>query len=371
MSRPFQFKLPPYDGVEGRCLTPEQRVAVNLDSAIFSGVPGTGKTTVAIWRIKRGKDNILFTYTRLLSAAISALSSNESGIWGAHQWYFAKCNRALLNDDIRDGSVLTTLNRFNVKLKNVIIDEGQDLEMAFFKALVSVSDKVSVGADEAQQLYEVDTTMKSLEGALQKTKHILTRNFRNRYKIYNFARQFIPNNPQVNDPSLLERLKEERAGGTVEVHIKNSQNDLDEVISQIIKARNDGNIGILLSKTSDVDYYSKYLDGNEIEHSAYHSRIHFRKKRNTERNLKNILITTFKSAKGLEFDTVIMPKLENSNDDNNEFYVGATRAKTYLYLLSANGLPSVLNEFKTDTYTTKSEAETINISSEDDDALPF
>ena len=41
-------------------------------------------------------------------------------------------------------------------------------------------------------------------------------------------------------------------------------------------------------------------------------------------NLQNILVTTYKSAKGLEFDTVIMPELENLDDqDSNQYYVGA------------------------------------------------
>ena len=372
MSRPFQFKLPRYDGEEGNCLTPQQRVAVNLDSAIFSGVPGTGKTTVAIWRIKNGKDNILFTYTRLLSAAISAISKNSSGIWGAHSWYWNKCGGSFLEDDIKNGSVETTLNSHNIRLGNVIVDEGQDLDMAFFKALVGISNRVSVGADDAQQLYKVDTTMNSLQNTLQHDKHILTRNFRNRYNIYNFARQFIPENPQANDPSLLERLKEERSGGNVEVRIKNSEEELNELFSTIINERNDGNIGILVSSKNSVDYYSNYLDEREIEHSAYHSGMHYKKKRQIERNLKNILITTFKSAKGLEFDTVIMPELENYNDDNNEFYVGATRAKTYLYLLSANGLPSVLDKFKTDTYKLyKSQDAGQGNLLEDEDDLPF
>ena len=112
------------------------------------------------------------------------------------------------------------------------------------------------------------------------------------------------------------------------------------------------------------------MDEREIEHSAYHSGMHYTKKRQIERNLKNILITTFKSAK--EFDTVIMPELDNYNDDNNEFYVGATRAKTHLYLLSANGLPSVLEDFKTDTYKLyKSQEENRNLFSRDEDDLPF
>ena len=66
------------------------------------GSNGTGKTTVAIWRILKTRDDILLTYTRLLSAAIGHLAGNKknSSIWGAHQWYWHKCDEASLEKDI-------------------------------------------------------------------------------------------------------------------------------------------------------------------------------------------------------------------------------------------------------------------------------
>ena len=126
MARPFRFNLPSYDADPDNSLTPEQRRAVNADRAFFSGVPGTGKTTVAIWRILRKKDDILFTYTRLLSASIGHLSKNNNRIWGAHQWYWHNCSSAMLNDHIASNSVLKTLMAHNIRLGKVVIDEGQD-----------------------------------------------------------------------------------------------------------------------------------------------------------------------------------------------------------------------------------------------------
>ena len=123
MPRPFHFDLPSYDSDPDNSLTPEQRRAVNADHAFFSGVPGTGKTTVAIWRILRKKDDILFTYTRLLSASIGHLSKNKNRIWGAHQWYWGKCGGAMLNKHITNNKVLSTLKEHNIRLGKVVIDE--------------------------------------------------------------------------------------------------------------------------------------------------------------------------------------------------------------------------------------------------------
>ena len=313
----------------------------------------------------------LLTYTRLLSAAIGHLAGNKknSSIWGAHQWYYNRCNKAMLDDDIDNKTVLQTLRQNNVTLGRVIIDEGQDMDIVFFNAIKDISKKISVGYDDAQKLFDTNVSEEQIISLLpQNTGKPLTRNFRNLYKIYNFARQFIPQDSMANDTNMLERLRQNKPGGTVEIHIKNSQSDVRSTIKEIIKNRGDGNIGILLSETKDVDYYSEGLEGQEIEHSAYHSGIFWQKKRYIEKNLKNILITTFKSAKGLEFDTVVMPEFDSANArDKKQYYVGATRARKYLYILCTS-MPDLLNNFDSSTYI-KSQGS--SSTSDDYDDLPF
>lgn len=63
---------------------------------------------------------------------------------------------------------------------------------------------------------------------------------------------------------------------------------------------------------------------------------------------KNIHITTFKSAKGLEFDTVIIPNFHRINEilgrfntEWQDFYVAVTRAKSNLYLISNYNMPQL------------------------------
>ena len=128
---------------------------------------------------------------------------------------------------------------------------------------------MSIGADDGQQLYDVDTDLNILKNIFpNNTPKLLTRNFRNRYKIYNFARQFIPEDTMAKDTNMLEWLRLNKPGGTVEIHIKNSQSDVFSTIKEIINNMGDGNIGILLSETKDVDDYSEALDEEEIEHQA-------------------------------------------------------------------------------------------------------
>ena len=67
----------------------------------------------------------------------------------------------------------------------------------------------------------------------------------------------------------------------------------------------------------------------------------------------NIHVTTFKSSKGLEFDTVIIPNFDIVNRVPvnmrgnivictwNDLYVAVTRAKSNLYLITNNDMPEL------------------------------
>ena len=66
-------------------------------------------------------------------------------------------------------------------------------------------------------------------------------------------------------------------------------------------------------------------------------------------DIDNVHVTTYKSAKGLEFDTVIIPDFGNMNYlcgstypvEWNDFYVAATRARSNLYLFSDYDIPTL------------------------------
>jgi len=365
----YKFNLPPYDGARG--LTAQQRNAVECEGAMFAGVPGTGKTTVALWRLIKGKDHLLLTYTRLLTAALSKQASGKL-VLGVHQWYWHNCNKASLEDDIRDNCVLITLRENDVSLGRVIIDEGQDIDIQFYRAIKEIATRVSVGADDAQRLYDVDNDRNSLlEVFNENPERVLTRNFRNMYKIYNFARQFAPENPQAHEEHMLNRLKQRSPGGVVDIRVVNSNSEINQLIKSIIKDKGNGNVGILLSEQDDVDKYSDILDELDIKHSVYHSDIDWRVKRNTEKTLMSLLVTTYKSAKGLEFDAVILPEFQDANSrDNKHYYVGCTRAREYLCLLCVSSIPKILEGFDKSTYTSHSTNVENNDHSSDPD-LPF
>ena len=70
--------------------------------------------------------------------------------------------------------------------------------------------------------------------------------------------------------------------------------------------------------------------------------------------LENVHITTFKSAKGVEFDTVIIPNFDSykwfmANTNNigmNDYYVALTRAKINLFLINKFDLDVNTNTYE-------------------------
>jgi superfamily I DNA/RNA helicase len=135
----------------------------------------------------------------------------------------------------------------------------------------------------------------------------------------------------------------------------------DVAIKEIIEAfRSDThNIAILVPFKASVENYHNLLDEMEIEHSMYYE--DSRKYPNGCPEIDNVHITTFKSAKGLEFDTVIIPDFGSMDYlcnkfevlEWNDFYVAVTRARSNLYLFSnydMSELDSVVERNTTDLY---------------------
>ena len=103
------------------------------------------------------------------------------------------------------------------------------------------------------------------------------------------------------------------------------------------------NIGILFPTTSPVDEYYESLK-DEFKCSRFYS------EQEDFEGLENVHITTFKSAKGIEFDTVVIPNFDsydwfinNTKVSMNEYYVALTRAKTNLFLVCKNNLKGINN----------------------------
>jgi len=350
----FEFRLPKLTE-----LSRGQRKAIDETKPILvTGVPGAGKTVASIYRLSNslnlGNETLLFTYNRMLRVAIKNstehLGIKESSIQSIHRFFIDKTGEWLtkyehdavkLNEELKD-----------IAYDEFIFDEGQDQPITIYDAFSKIG-KVSVGADDAQQLYDRSTTeSKILDILPDLVQHELTENYRNSFEIFNFAKEFVPNNARAKDEILLEKLSK-NSSLKPQIYVSNTFNDTKELIKKVLDANKGSNIGILVPSIHLVnEYYTLIKD--DYECSQYHSGLSEESKNETENDLQNILVTTFKSAKGMEFDTVMMLGFEQTKAEYvNQYFVGATRAKTRLFIFCIGQLSPIFNDFDSSTYELK------------------
>ena len=352
----FQFWLP----TEGN-LTRIQRRAIDSTEPIFlSGVPGTGKTVVSIKRLQntseKGKKGIIFTYGKLLRKTIEEKLDNnpKMPVDNIHNWMWnaqgdgQKRYFDIMTIDENIDSTVKLLKSRGIKYDEILVDEGQDLSINTYKIFKELTPSLSISADDAQQINnnEEATNEEEILKLFADLKMFeLDDIFRSAYEIYSFAIQFVPNNARANDPTLLERLKRKNSGADKPfVYLEKNLDGVYDSIKDIIDENPTDNIGILFERMFHVNEFTKNLS-EEYEISKYHNQ------EVIPSELKNIIITTFKSAKGIEFDIVIIPYFPNrALNKPEEYYVGATRAKNQVHFLAIKDIPTIMTNFDKNSY---------------------
>uniref|UniRef100_UPI003217383D 3'-5' exonuclease n=1 Tax=uncultured Draconibacterium sp. TaxID=1573823 RepID=UPI003217383D len=354
----YYFNFPPQDQ-----LTISQQSAVNATNPIaLSGGPGTGKSFVSLWRhiINHKKEtpvkSQLLTFTTSLAYYLKTISSKaiSSNPNDEHEVsiYEKYCD-----------STQNWYYKHAIKRAEIIVDEAQDMPLDFYKnRLNKYASRISYGADDKQILksraknedgtfnLDVCSPEKELQKLFRNRVYTLDENFRNTKRILEFANRvfknaFVPKE-EINScrelgeiPSLLITQGDTQ-----------KQNDtIKDIIRQF--HTDDHNIGILAPLANvpwrdgeilTAKYYYNLLK-DEFDCSFYDFGEH---DGHGLTKMKNIHITPFKSAKGLEFDTVIIPCFDYYSFNFRviswrDFFVGVTRAKSNLYLFSEKDIAQI------------------------------
>ena len=323
----FNFRLP--DITE---LTIEQQAVLNETKAIaISGGPGTGKSVVSLWRHIQNHDmgrrkSLLLTYTVSLASYLSSSARAENSDAGTH------VNRTY-----------KWLTQFaSNTYEEIIIDEAQDVRQEKYFEIKQLSPMISYSADDNQILYPRSSSSEiQLKGIFENPHFTLRENYRNTKEMVRFIRSMFPTSiiseGKTNGPIPQVIL----SGGIAGVQKKII---LDAI--QTFKGAND-NIAILVPLENHVNYWFQELKTSGITCSKY---------TNADREIdviENVHITTFKSSKGLEFDTVIIPNFNMYDKfielydvvNKNDFYVVLTRSRRNLILIDSspmeNGTSSI------------------------------
>ena len=213
----FEFRLPSQDDIRNSTNGQIMLSIINNDYdekfTLVTGCPGSGKTTVSIFRLIRlannGKPTMLLTYQRMLKVAIENLLSKQgistSKVNTIHSW-FPKTTGKLLGYSNQDNklSAIDIESALQNKVGNMelILDEAQDLEERIFQAFPKVFGRMTIGADNDQQMFGGSGSSKAIIKKNISNSYndfTLQFNYRNTYQIYNFARLccMALNNPKI------------------------------------------------------------------------------------------------------------------------------------------------------------------------------
>jgi DNA helicase IV len=322
---------------------------------LITGGPGSGKTSIAIRRTEFiKKDNpgstvqtFLFTNTLndFFNNGINSLKIQSNvQVWAKWQRLILKKHNAWpygFNDFVpwKELSDKILQLPLEVMYDHLIIDETQDFSESDLKVMSLVSDNATVFADPNQLLNDHGVedleTIKSILNIDDEDSYHLEENHRNTREIIKAAVSFAPKEIDVE----INEVK--NTGQKPKVVSHNSLDAEIEHITRIIKANRQKDIGILhLEKSVLYNFY-------EVLSESMGSNVKFElmKKNTFDFTNTNPKLCTLDSAKGLEFDIIIMPQMNKDNYyvdiiNHRRIYVGMTRARHELHMSFHGGYPT-------------------------------
>jgi len=321
-------------------LTIPQQVVLNEVRAVsIFGGPGTGKSVVSIWRHLQNYDlerrkSLLLTYTKSLETYFSlALKSPNLNV---------KATTKTNASNAINRTLWWISHELSTQFDEIIVDEAQDIILGKYELIKQYTKMISYGIDPDQSMYlsqeELRELVKGLPILFSTNIKIprLNENFRNTYEITQFVRSLFPNrifpDGQVNGQK------------PILVCTNSNQNVQNQVIFDIINQfqSDTHNIAILLPLANPAYHRQKVVkDYYDIVKNEGFNCSFYENENGELLKIENIHITTFKSAKGLEFDTVIIPDFQYFKEDlerlkvvnESDYYVTFTRAKRNLILI--------------------------------------
>lgn len=246
----------------------------------------------------------------------------------------------------------------------VLIDEAQDLPLNKILIAREVARKsLTISADFAQKIYKTGFTWKevgiNIRGQASKKLHGTHRNTR---QIALLANSLMLHNNEIKQMTEDEYIKPELP--TVEgakpvlvyepSHIQEKL-DVQTLLKTIRKQQKEMTVGVLGRDYSTMQAIKDWLDQAGLEYQE------IKKGRLYQVLTPGIKVVTYHSAKGLEFDIVVLPFLDDGifpylhdepekgkdkdddtmddliNNARNLLYVGITRARSMLYMFTCSG----------------------------------
>jgi len=343
-------------------LTTEQLRAVELgiqEHRLIVGGPGSGKTQILLHRadhlrrIHRVPDDEFFVivFTRALKdyirSAARMLDIPEENIDTLDHWcmdfYREQIGGRLPYDgarkmpdfaSIRQATSETLAEEFDEPpYRFVLVDEGQDLDPDAFDLIRRMASHVTVCADHKQQIYDVGSPETAIlrRLALRQRNLSLLETYRCTPYIMQLATNFVTDPQEAREFSRQCRL----AVGAREMplsYVADDFQDEKQRLIEVLRTRlsRGERIAILVPTLRQMYGFAKGLQESGFEVET---------KRDLDFGTSCPKVLPYPSAKGLTFDTVLMPRLTARSFANMEkdrirrlLFVAISRATEWVYM---------------------------------------
>ena len=365
-----QFQLP---GIQDLSKEQEDARALPIEGQhLIIGGPGTGKSVLALLRSRRlsaERANYAFLiFNHLLRQASEQLFDGELPALQWQTWfnaYYAECcsesiprlppkKPRNLGDVIWDSVLekISEIKKLPENLPFLVIDEGQDMPPAFYKALIGFGfENFFVVADQNQQIFDgKNSNRQDIENALAvDTSAVieLKNNYRNKYPIARLAREFYTGDPASPPPELPKPTKK---SAKTPILFEYREEQFQRIINRIMQTSDRDPsklIGIIAPRDTVREKYYDALIKVDISLDNPKPAINTffgGAKHEMSFNQGGIMVINAQACKGLEFDIVFIADINQFyckfNDRDNVkrlFYVMVARAVDQIIMLKELG----------------------------------
>ncbi|MCX5314784.1 AAA family ATPase [Streptomyces sp. NBC_00154] len=347
-------------------LTPAQRRCLEAlpltGNHLVSGPPGSGKSLLAAHRAVHlaltGRPTLLLSRSNLLRQLLRdtlqglAVPSTPVEAATVHGWIHRRFGRDAprTEDGWFDWTALTrrAADTFgeDATTPHLVIDEGQDLPPGFYQVARLTAASVTVFADECQRLTETNSTLTEITNALGRTtKRVeVDGNHRNTREIASLAEHFRTGGTRPAFPA--------RSGSLPVIRHYSGSLDLSDDIATMARRQPQQRIGVIVNSLRTAADLQRRLEREGLAHEPqlYSSAAQSGRYRDLDLARPGVVLVHRASAKGLDFDTVVIADTETdaatdptAADLRMAYYVMITRARHRLVLgWQGTRLPSQL-----------------------------